>query len=66
MHSMNILRSVKCLLRFPPFFFQRITAAQIGPGLVYFGRSVAGGLDLTTDGLPDIIVGSLGNLTVLR
>lgn len=46
--------------------FQRITAAQIGPGLVYFGRSVAGGLDLTTDGLPDIIVGSLGNLTVLR
>ncbi|XP_066492538.1 integrin alpha-E [Tiliqua scincoides] len=48
------------------FFSQRITAAQIGPGLVYFGRSMAGGLDLTKDGLPDIIVGSLGNLTVLR
>ncbi|KAJ6657261.1 hypothetical protein lerEdw1_002628, partial [Lerista edwardsae] len=47
-------------------FSQRIAAAQIGPGLVYFGRSVAGGLDLTQDGLPDIAVGSLGNLIVLR
>ncbi|XP_042298531.1 integrin alpha-E [Sceloporus undulatus] len=48
-------------------FSQRITAAQTGPlGLVYFGRSVAGGLDFTGDGLLDIAVGSLGRMTLLR
>ncbi|XP_077167538.1 integrin alpha-E isoform X2 [Paroedura picta] len=46
--------------------FQRITAAQVGPGLMHFGRSVAGGLDFTEDGLPDITVGSLGRVTLLR
>ncbi|XP_054857833.1 integrin alpha-E [Eublepharis macularius] len=47
-------------------FSQRITAAQISPGLMHFGRSVAGGLDFTEDGLPDITVGSLGRVTLLR
>ncbi|XP_060114955.1 integrin alpha-E-like [Heteronotia binoei] len=46
-------------------FSQRITAAQVGPGLMHFGRSVAGGLDFTGDGLPDITVGSLGRVTLL-
>ncbi|XP_061460751.1 integrin alpha-E isoform X2 [Rhineura floridana] len=46
---------------------ERITAAETGPsGLMYFGRSVAGGLDFTEDGLPDIIIGSLGKVTLLR
>ncbi|XP_048375336.1 integrin alpha-E [Sphaerodactylus townsendi] len=47
-------------------FSQRITAAQVGPGLMHFGRSVAGGLDFTQDSLPDIAVGSLGRVTLLR
>ncbi|KAJ7308798.1 hypothetical protein JRQ81_008064 [Phrynocephalus forsythii] len=48
-------------------FSQRIMASQMQPsGLSYFGRALAGGLDLTGDGLPDIAVGSLGNVTLLR
>nr|XP_020664744.1 integrin alpha-E-like [Pogona vitticeps] len=48
-------------------FSQRIMAAQMHPsGLVYFGRSLAGGSDFTGDGLPDVVVGSLGNVTLLR
>uniref|UniRef100_A0A8D2L8U2 Integrin subunit alpha E n=1 Tax=Varanus komodoensis TaxID=61221 RepID=A0A8D2L8U2_VARKO len=48
-------------------FSQRITAAQTGvAGLMYFGRSVAGGLDFTEDGLLDLVVGSLGNVILLR
>ncbi|XP_015262360.1 PREDICTED: integrin alpha-E [Gekko japonicus] len=47
-------------------FSQRITATQLGQGLMHFGRSVAGGLDFTADGLPDIAVGSLGRVTLLR
>ncbi|XP_063002854.1 integrin alpha-E [Elgaria multicarinata webbii] len=48
-------------------FSQRITAAEMGlPGLMYFGRSVSGGLDFTEDGLPDLVVGSLGNVVLLR
>ncbi|CAI5794733.1 integrin alpha-E [Podarcis lilfordi] len=63
--SVYIFNGGKEGLRDP--FSQRITAAQTGPpGLMYFGRSVAGGLDFTADGLPDIIVGSLGSVTLLR
>nr|XP_025035071.1 integrin alpha-E [Pelodiscus sinensis] len=46
--------------------FQRIRAAEIAPGLQYFGQSIDGGFDLTEDGLIDITVGSLGKVTVLR
>ncbi|XP_033028485.1 integrin alpha-E [Lacerta agilis] len=63
--SVYIFNGGKEGLRDP--FSQRITASQTGPsGLMYFGRSMAGGLDFTADGLPDIIVGSLGSVTLLR
>ncbi|KAL8199030.1 UNVERIFIED_CONTAM: hypothetical protein K2H54_032320, partial [Gekko kuhli] len=48
------------------FRLGRITATQLGTGLMHFGRSVAGGLDFTADGLLDITVGSLGRVTLLR
>ncbi|XP_067422130.1 integrin alpha-E [Emydura macquarii macquarii] len=47
-------------------FSQRIKAAEIAPGLQYFGQSIDGGFDLTGDELIDITVGSFGNVTVLR
>ncbi|XP_053426699.1 integrin alpha-E [Nycticebus coucang] len=45
---------------------QRIQASTVSPGLYYFGTSVAGGLDFSGDGLPDITVGTLGRAAVLR
>ncbi|XP_036307688.1 integrin alpha-E [Pipistrellus kuhlii] len=45
---------------------QHIRAAAVAPGLRYFGVSVDGGLDVTSDGLADITVGSLGRAAVLR
>ncbi|XP_059006075.1 integrin alpha-E [Mustela lutreola] len=45
---------------------QRIKASAVASGLHYFGMSVAGGLDLTGDRLPDITVGTLGRAAVLR
>ncbi|XP_074870217.1 integrin alpha-E [Carettochelys insculpta] len=47
-------------------FSQRIRAAEIAPGLQYFGQSIDGGFDFTEDGLIDITVGSFGNVIVLR
>ncbi|XP_043355644.1 integrin alpha-E [Dermochelys coriacea] len=47
-------------------FSQRIRAAEIAPGLQYFGQSIDGGFDFTDDDLIDITVGSFGNVTVLR
>ncbi|NXI41006.1 ITAE protein, partial [Galbula dea] len=47
-------------------FSQRIKASDISSGLQYFGQSIAGGFDLTNDGLQDIAVGSLENVIVLR
>ncbi|KAM9117800.1 integrin alpha-E isoform 1-T1 [Pangshura tecta] len=47
-------------------FSQRIRAAEVAPGLQYFGHSIDGGFDMTDDGLIDITVGSFGNVTVLR
>uniref|UniRef100_A0A803Y2V1 Integrin subunit alpha 11 n=1 Tax=Meleagris gallopavo TaxID=9103 RepID=A0A803Y2V1_MELGA len=44
---------------------QRIAAADLGPGLMYFGCSIHGQLDLNEDGLIDLAVGSLGNAVVL-
>ncbi|XP_068126463.1 integrin alpha-E isoform X2 [Hyperolius riggenbachi] len=45
---------------------QRIRAAEFKQKLQFFGQSVDGGLDLTEDGYPDIAVGSLGTVIVLR
>ncbi|KFO20368.1 Integrin alpha-E, partial [Fukomys damarensis] len=45
---------------------QRIRAAAVASGLHYFGVSVAGGLDFSGDGLPDITVAALGRATVFR
>uniref|UniRef100_A0A803J7L1 Integrin subunit alpha E n=1 Tax=Xenopus tropicalis TaxID=8364 RepID=A0A803J7L1_XENTR len=48
---------------------QRIRASTIKKAphyCPYFGLSVDGGLDLTNDGYPDVAVGSLGNLIILR
>ncbi|NXE43598.1 ITA11 protein, partial [Ptilorrhoa leucosticta] len=44
---------------------QRIAAADLAPGLMYFGCSIHGRLDLNEDGLVDLAVGSLGNAVVL-
>uniref|UniRef100_A0A670JHX3 Integrin subunit alpha 11 n=1 Tax=Podarcis muralis TaxID=64176 RepID=A0A670JHX3_PODMU len=44
---------------------QRITAAEISPGLMYFGCSIHGNLDLNEDRLVDLAVGSLGNAVLL-
>ncbi|XP_068939337.1 LOW QUALITY PROTEIN: integrin alpha-E [Petaurus breviceps papuanus] len=44
---------------------QRIPAANVAPGLRYFGVSVDGGVDISGDGLDDIAVGSLGQAAVL-
>uniref|UniRef100_A0A8C5QZP4 VWFA domain-containing protein n=1 Tax=Leptobrachium leishanense TaxID=445787 RepID=A0A8C5QZP4_9ANUR len=45
---------------------QRITAAKLLPRMQYFGQSIDGGLDLTSDGYPDISVGALANVILLR
>ncbi|XP_043910808.1 integrin alpha-E [Protopterus annectens] len=47
-------------------FSQHIAAADVGQGLMYFGQSIDGGFDVTSDGLDDIAVGAYGNLIVLR
>ncbi|NXU30824.1 ITA11 protein, partial [Thalassarche chlororhynchos] len=44
---------------------QRIAAADLTPGLMYFGCSIHGQLDLNEDGLIDLAVGSLGNAVLL-
>ncbi|XP_078283541.1 integrin alpha-11-like [Rhinoraja longicauda] len=40
---------------------QRIGASEVSPGLLYFGRSIHGQLDMNDDGLVDLAVGSLGS-----
>ncbi|KFP74161.1 Integrin alpha-11, partial [Acanthisitta chloris] len=44
---------------------QRIAATELGPGLMYFGCSIHGQLDLNEDGLIDLAVGSLGSAVLL-
>ncbi|NXN38573.1 ITA11 protein, partial [Rhinoptilus africanus] len=44
---------------------QRIAAADLAPGLMYFGCSIHGQLDLNEDGLVDLAIGSLGNAVLL-
>uniref|UniRef100_A0A8D2JQ04 Integrin subunit alpha X n=1 Tax=Sciurus vulgaris TaxID=55149 RepID=A0A8D2JQ04_SCIVU len=45
---------------------QRIAGSQISPALQYFGQSLSGGQDLTMDGLVDLVVGSQGQVLLLR
>ncbi|KAJ6662851.1 hypothetical protein lerEdw1_011055 [Lerista edwardsae] len=51
----NLLRQYK----------QRIAAADLSPGLMYFGCSIHGDLDMNEDGLIDLAVGSLGSAVLL-
>ncbi|XP_056596195.1 integrin alpha-11 [Triplophysa dalaica] len=44
---------------------QRISGSEISSGLLYFGRSVHGAMDLNKDGLVDLSVGSLGAAVLL-
>ncbi|KAK1158050.1 integrin alpha-11-like isoform X1 [Acipenser oxyrinchus oxyrinchus] len=44
---------------------QRIGAADLPSGLMYFGRSIHGKMDLNQDGLVDLAVGSLGAAVLL-
>lgn len=39
---------------------------QVKPELRFFGLATDGNTDLGSDGLPDIVVGSQGNIVVLR
>lgn len=45
--------------------FQRIAAADLAPGLQFFGRSISGTMDMNHDGLVDLAVGSFGAAVVL-
>ncbi|XP_047390037.1 integrin alpha-X [Sciurus carolinensis] len=45
---------------------QRIAGSQLSPTLQYFGQSLSGGQDLTMDGLVDLVVGSQGQVLLLR
>ncbi|KAI4830952.1 hypothetical protein KUCAC02_002553 [Chaenocephalus aceratus] len=44
---------------------QRIAATDLAPGLLYFGRSIHGTMDMNDDGLVDLAVGSLGAVVLL-
>ncbi|XP_041839737.1 integrin alpha-D [Melanotaenia boesemani] len=47
-------------------FSQRITGGKIEPSIKFFGQAIDGHIDLSDDGLPDIVVGSQGAAVVLR
>ncbi|KAG9462758.1 hypothetical protein GDO78_023201, partial [Eleutherodactylus coqui] len=47
-------------------YIQRIAGSQLSGGVQFFGRSLAGNLDVTNDGLPDVTVGGEGVAVVLR
>ncbi|KAM4748622.1 integrin alpha-11 [Rhinophrynus dorsalis] len=51
----NILKKTK----------QRISAAELALGLVYFGCNIHGEMDMNEDGLVDLAVGSMGNAVLL-
>lgn len=64
--SLSSLQLFTCRLFAVCFCFQRIAAADLAPGLQYFGRSIHGVMDVTDDGLVDLAVGSLGAAVILR
>uniref|UniRef100_UPI00398EB150 integrin alpha-X-like n=1 Tax=Pristiophorus japonicus TaxID=55135 RepID=UPI00398EB150 len=47
-------------------YSQRIAGAQVSRGLRYFGQSLHGSMDMTRDGLTDIVVGALDKAVLLR
>ncbi|CAH2308234.1 integrin alpha-M-like [Pelobates cultripes] len=47
-------------------YIQRIAGRQVSSGLMLFGRSMSGNLDMSSDGLPDLAVGSNGNVLIMR
>ncbi|XP_056409901.1 integrin alpha-M-like isoform X2 [Hyla sarda] len=47
-------------------YIQRISGSLLGGGAQFFGRSVAGDIDMTGDGLPDVTVGGEGVAVILR
>ncbi|XP_058650236.1 integrin alpha-X-like isoform X2 [Onychostoma macrolepis] len=50
-----------------PTYSQRITGSSVRPGLRFFGISLSqSSLDQTQDSLPDIAVGSMGEVLLLR
>ncbi|XP_026773502.3 integrin alpha-X isoform X1 [Pangasianodon hypophthalmus] len=51
---------------FRPKHTQRVGGAAVGYALQYFGLSLHSVGDLSSDGLPDLVVGSKGAATVLR
>ncbi|XP_072312404.1 integrin alpha-M [Eucyclogobius newberryi] len=53
--------------RINPTCSQRITASEVSSGLTFFGTSISPtSLDLSGDGLPDLMVGSKGAVVLLR
>ncbi|XP_051865917.1 integrin alpha-M-like [Pristis pectinata] len=49
-----------------PLATQHIRSADVQQGLQYFGRSIHGALDVSNDGLTDIVVGALDKVFVFR
>ncbi|KAM8962428.1 integrin alpha-X-like [Pelodytes ibericus] len=47
-------------------YIQRIPGSLVNRGFMLFGRSMAGNLDLTNDGLPDLTVGSEGRVVLMK
>uniref|UniRef100_A0A672U8T3 VWFA domain-containing protein n=1 Tax=Strigops habroptila TaxID=2489341 RepID=A0A672U8T3_STRHB len=47
-------------------YSQRLEGQEVAPGLRFFGQALAGGTDLSGDGLRDLAVGTGGHVVVLR
>ncbi|KAG8537894.1 hypothetical protein GDO81_023607 [Engystomops pustulosus] len=47
-------------------YVQRIPGRHVSRKIMYFGRSVAGNVDMTGDNLPDLLVGGEGQAIILR
>ncbi|XP_072106147.1 integrin alpha-X-like [Mobula birostris] len=47
-------------------YSQRLLGSRVSPALKYFGRSITGRMDVTGDGLTDLVVGSEGAIAVFR
>ncbi|KAK7919663.1 hypothetical protein WMY93_010947 [Mugilogobius chulae] len=53
--------------RINPTYSQRIKASEVLRGLTFFGMSISPtSVDLSSDGLPDLMVGSKGKVVLLR